>query len=257
MKITKEILEAMKEVAESLGGVSAFSEKVGISKSNVSRWLSGKVTTISDDNWQKLSPAIMPYMDLSKFNSQDFFIQHSNKEKELSEAIKELKNIIIKNKSEVEHTNTENFRNVPIVADASALEPGEYAENSIDLQISDEFAAFPNALESDIVVRVKGESMLPWYPDGTLLLVSTKDFPLTGDRVVVELATGEILFKIYIDNGDQFQLKSINRNNGEDITLNKRSDDFRKIYPVKMSLRDERKLDEEMNRAEIKHFWQD
>lgn len=155
------------------------------------------------------------------------------------------------------HTDCSEFRRVPVVACASALEPGEYAQNSLDHSGTDEYVAFPNALDSDIAIKVFGESMLPWYPEGTYLLVSTKDMAITGDRVVVELADGEILFKIYIDQGDQFQLRSINRNNGEDMTIDKRSDDFRRIYPVKQSMRDERKLDKEMNKSNVKHFWQE
>ncbi len=226
MKILEKThIDAIHKLKFTLVTQKAVAEKLGLSATHIGKLLKGEINYFEDKTWSRIEPILRP-----------FIIQEKNKE--------------------AVPIDTSIFKAVPVVACASALEPGSYAENSSGLSTyTEEYIYFPYALDSDIAICVKGESMLPWYPDGSFLLVSTKDFPVTGDRVVVELADGEILFKIYIDKGPQFELKSINRNNGEDMIINKRSDEFRKIYPVKQSIRDERKLDEEMIKANIKHFW--
>lgn len=54
MKIDRSILLALKEAVESSGGAKEFAAKCGISASNISRYLSGKVRSITDDCWEKL-----------------------------------------------------------------------------------------------------------------------------------------------------------------------------------------------------------
>jgi hypothetical protein len=54
MKLNGTIILALNRAAEKWGGVGNLGQKTGLSPSNISRYLSGKVRTVSDDNWLKL-----------------------------------------------------------------------------------------------------------------------------------------------------------------------------------------------------------
>lgn len=56
MKITEKIQSDLRQAAERCGGAGEFARKCGIDAANISRYLSGKVKSISDANWEKLSP---------------------------------------------------------------------------------------------------------------------------------------------------------------------------------------------------------
>ena len=58
MKITYEILAALRDAVERAGGSGELARRCGINPANLSRYLNGKVHTISDDNWAKLSPCL-------------------------------------------------------------------------------------------------------------------------------------------------------------------------------------------------------
>jgi phage repressor protein C with HTH and peptisase S24 domain len=147
------------------------------------------------------------------------------------------------------------FKQVPLISYAAAKSNGGHMQATVDsLGDSDEYVSFPAAKDTDKAIQICGDSMSPWYPDGTYVLISTTQMPLTGDRVVVITEEGDILFKVFVDEKENVRLMSINRNNGQDIVISKRSE--AKFYPIKMSLRDEQKLDDEMKEAGIKHFWE-
>lgn len=63
MKITPELQAKLQSASTVAGGAGEFARRCGIDPGNISRYLSGKVKSISDDNWQKLSE----YLD--KYNS--------------------------------------------------------------------------------------------------------------------------------------------------------------------------------------------
>ena len=96
----------------------------------------------------------------------------------------------------------ETFKPVPLltIAQAKELMPhGLGAANDIP---ADSLVHFPHASPGDFAVQIAGNSMMPWYPPGTQLLVSRETKPQTGNRVIAMLADyAEPLFKIYIDLG--------------------------------------------------------
>lgn len=63
MKITKEILTALKEAAEAVGGASSLAKRTGVDKANLSRYMNMRVNSISDDMWMKLESVLVPYLD--------------------------------------------------------------------------------------------------------------------------------------------------------------------------------------------------
>jgi len=60
MKITPAILTALRSAIEVAGGAGEFSRKSGVDPANISRYLSGRVHSINDDNWLKLARFLLP-----------------------------------------------------------------------------------------------------------------------------------------------------------------------------------------------------
>lgn len=139
-----------------------------------------------------------------------------------------------------------NLRAFPIISDAAAA-----SVNTAYLPISDyavryaeEYTSFTKGKPGDFVIRVSGDSMAPWYPDGTLLLVRPNVSLINGDRVVAVLADGTILFKVFVEDETAFYLFSENQKEGKDFMFSKTDyDGVRALYLVVQSMRDERALD--------------
>lgn len=55
MKITPDLIKRLREAVEKCGGAVGLARKSGVDAANISRYLNGKVNSISDDNWAKLS----------------------------------------------------------------------------------------------------------------------------------------------------------------------------------------------------------
>ncbi|MBE6384956.1 MAG: S24 family peptidase [Lentisphaerae bacterium] len=60
MKLDATIILALNRAVERLGGIGNLGKKLEISPSNLSRYLHGKVQTISDSNWLKLKKILCP-----------------------------------------------------------------------------------------------------------------------------------------------------------------------------------------------------
>ena len=58
MRITENILHALRKAVMEAGDAKEFAAKTGVSASNISRYLSGKVKSITDDCWEKLQPEL-------------------------------------------------------------------------------------------------------------------------------------------------------------------------------------------------------
>ena len=63
MKITREIINALKAVVDEMGNPAQVARKTGVSPSNLSRYMNGETRSISDDNWDKLKEYITPHLD--------------------------------------------------------------------------------------------------------------------------------------------------------------------------------------------------
>lgn len=63
MKITGEIINALRAVVDEMGSPAQVARKTGVSPSNISRYLNGETQSISDDNWDKLKEYIIPHID--------------------------------------------------------------------------------------------------------------------------------------------------------------------------------------------------
>ena len=55
MKITESLRNQIRKAVERSGGAGEFARRCGIDAANISRYLSGRVNSISDANWEKLA----------------------------------------------------------------------------------------------------------------------------------------------------------------------------------------------------------
>lgn len=67
MRIDDTILRALRRAVDEAGGAKEFAARCQVSASNISRYLSGKVKTVTDDCWEKLRPELnlrqLPHVD--------------------------------------------------------------------------------------------------------------------------------------------------------------------------------------------------
>ena len=54
MKLTGTIIQALTRTADRMGGAANLGREAGVDPSNISRYLNGKVHSVSDENWHKL-----------------------------------------------------------------------------------------------------------------------------------------------------------------------------------------------------------
>ena len=180
-------------------------------------------------------------------------ITESNRKREAErEAVK-------KAKSDAELATDVSGAWLPVISDAAAAEcnPGLMPLLECVNQFSDEKAFFPSGKPTDFVIRVSGDSMLPWYPSGTLLLVRPYQDIQNGKRVVAVLDEGEIIFKIFArTKKNQIALMSINSHDGRDYLFPASGKGIRYICRVVQSIRNEDDLDSAMSATGIHHNWE-
>ena len=60
MRIDETILQALKRAVAEAGDAKELAARCQVSASNISRYLSGKVQAVSDDNWGKIRKFLCP-----------------------------------------------------------------------------------------------------------------------------------------------------------------------------------------------------
>ena len=148
---------------------------------------------------------------------------------------------------------------VPVIGFAAAAmaNPALMPIAEFATEYADDYQAFPLAQPGDFCLVVSGDSMLPWYPEGTRLLCRSCR-PGRGQRVVAVLGSGEVVFKVFVEKDDKFCLFSINEDGGEDFVFSKTDyGAVRAIYSIIESIRDEQAIDKAMRSSGIHHRWED
>ena len=87
MKIDNHLLRDLQNAVKSCGGAGKFAVACKVSASNISRYLNGKVRTISDDNWSKISTFLSPAQPIAPSAPGNIFageIPFADWEKDLS-----------------------------------------------------------------------------------------------------------------------------------------------------------------------------
>lgn len=103
-------------------------------------------------------------------------------------------------------------RGVPLIGFAQAGVGGYFDDGGFPAgQGWDEIAPPGDVAEQTYALKVSGDSMLPLYREGDVLVVDPTSTIHRGDRVVVKTNDGQVLAKtLQKKSGDQVELKSLN-----------------------------------------------
>lgn len=71
MKLSQEIIQAMKEAVNEIGSQVEFGEKVGNSPQNIHRYLTGKVSKIETETWIKMEPYLREYLPVTFYQNMN------------------------------------------------------------------------------------------------------------------------------------------------------------------------------------------
>ena len=239
MMITPEIRHAIKCLQEEKALTSdGLAKLVGVAQSSANSWRNGQAKSIRPAQWAKLKPHLDPYLQKD------------------TPAPTQRPNPKVESNAEF---IAEPLPTYPVISLAAAA-----SHNVAIIPIADfveeealERVPFPFGRKGDFAIKVAGDSMLPWYPEGTYLLVRPSARPRTGDRVVLVLGDGSVMFKIFLERPNSFVFVSVNECDG--CVIKVRKDDHaavRAVYKVIQSMRKEEDLDKAMQESGKHHFWE-
>lgn len=103
-------------------------------------------------------------------------------------------------------------RSVPLIGFAQAGAGGFFDDAGFPAGEGwDQIVLPTSAAEGSYALQVQGDSMLPLYRDGDVLIVEPLATVRKGDRVVVKTASGEVMAKVLARNGkEKISLVSLN-----------------------------------------------
>lgn len=254
IKIDTEVNNFLLRGIQREGRQSKFARAIGVTPVNLSRWLGktkkGDAEYITWDQWAKVRAYLIK---AGEIKADDIRWMPPTA----------LRDALTSGKTKPAPGSDVSFdlpplRKFPIISMAAAATVNtcyyplaEYASLN-----AEDMATFPAGRDGDFVIRVQGDSMKPWYPPGTLLLLRPHLRLRDGDRVIAVLADGEVLFKCFVEKKKSFMLVSINGEEGCNLEISK--DDYtaiRDIYKVIQSVRVEDDLDAAMREKGHVHFW--
>lgn len=105
------------------------------------------------------------------------------------------------------------FRQVPMIGFAQAGAGGFFDDGGFPSGLGWDEVAFPQSQEIEKVyaLEVSGDSMMPLYRDGDVIIVSPSAEIMLGHRIVVRTHKGEVLAKVLIDRkATHVELGSLN-----------------------------------------------
>lgn len=225
-------MSVIKENREKLGlTMSQLAKKVGVSEGTVSRWESGNIENMKQNNIISVSKALgispldLLECDNVKNNASLSTEDKSNKSQETVEKRilnenydklnKEDRTILVdfsnklvekKNKG-VEKTNTDENKLYPVnVISACAAGIGyTYGNNEYTTYYTDRNDLKPY----DFATMVSGDSMFPKFNDGDIILLKQGYDNVNGDIYAIDYDGKSYVKKLYND-GDRYRLVSIN-----------------------------------------------
>jgi len=217
----------MKVAVKMTESLDVTAKSIGIDKSQLHKYMNGVVRSVHTETWHKLC---------------DYFPEIDDR------------------KGKIVGNEDGDMPKFPVISLAAAVEASgvayvpidEYAERNAEYRLS-----FSEGKPGDFVIRVSGDSMLPWYPPGTYILVRPGSTVKTGDRCVAVLADGEVVFKVFVERKTTWLLAAINGEGGKTYVFEK--NDVKAvlgIYKVIQSMRKEEDLDKAMQESGKHHFWE-
>lgn len=143
----------------------------------------------------------------------------------------------------------------PVISESAAIKVNtlafpisEWAET-----YSKERQYFSDGQPGDFAIRVFSNSMIPWYPPETILLVRANQRICQGERVIVIMETGEVIFKIYVEKENKFALLSIDDSGVDYLYPPRCQSEIKGIYRIISSVRNEEKISFAMRQSGLHH----
>ena len=141
----------------------------------------------------------------------------------------------------VENSNASRveLRVIPVISRAAAGDPARFTDGDYPPGFADEYVQTPTDVSDPNAfgLRIRGDSMLPTYHEGDVVIVSPNTPLATGLRVVAKIRNGEITCKTLAAAGnDSITLASENPSY-DPIILPR--EDLVWLYPVVCSIRNE------------------
>lgn len=98
--------------------------------------------------------------------------------------------------SVVRHQEQVPHRTIPLIGFAQAGRGGFFDDGGFPVGTGWDEVSFPDGVDEKVyALEVSGDSMLPLYRDGDVIIVSPTSSVRRGDRVVVKTADGEFMAK--------------------------------------------------------------
>lgn len=229
--ITAQVIDLLRrELTRSGNNTAALARKIGINPSYIFKYVNGTVKSVQADTWLKLC---------------HYFPELDNRPM-----------LFRGNTAPVRATG----RHIPVISSAAVAEACRYyylpiAEYAIDH--CDRVVSFSQGQAGDFAIEVVGDSMAPWYPDGTILLVRPNVRLDNGDPVVAILGSGEVVFKFFVAGKTKITLASVNGDDGQTYQFAKNdSNAVKALYKVIQSMRDESAIKEAMKSKGMHRSWE-
>ena len=235
VKVDREFREILRRAAEDLGSQSELARRAGIGKQHISKYIRGDIKKMEKETWEKLAPHIRPYLPPGFFPVREEGAPWS-----------------------AEVSPAPEMKSIPVISIAQAagfdctLEPFDDYASSLDHEEAPMF----EEKEGMFAVRITGDSMTPWYPQGTIVYINGREYPSSGKRVIAKLKnSGEVVFKIFYRHQNKVMLLSFDDSGRNFIWENPNDNPFVWIYPVKYSFRDEDAIDSEVYLHGVEPQW--
>lgn len=121
---------------------------------------------------------------------------------------------------------------IPVVGLAKAGRGGFFGEDCLPVQDWSKKVHRPESITDPhaYAIIIEGDSMEPMASKGDMFLCETNKSPKNGDRVVVQKNDGEVMAKLFYDDGKHIVLKSMNQKY-EPIVLAR--DEIRAVHVVR------------------------
>ena len=227
--IDLKISNAFRRMKAALGTDAEMARVLQLSRAHVGRILHGSVIYLENDTWNRIAPV------LARYFRDDADVSLSTLDPLSIRSLPVIRQ---------EELATANTLLMPIT---------EWAEEH-----AVERVAFAEGCEGDFVLRVTDDTMMPWYPLKTLLLVRPSQHLQNGDRVIAVLHCGQVVFKIFAEKANRFALFSPLGDDSADLIFRKNDPEpLRAIYLVVQSRRDENALERAMEKKGGVRFWKE
>lgn len=168
-----------------------LSDKVKVKPASVSDWLSGETKKIEGENLIRVCDALNINAKWLIFGIGDSGLNFT--------ANQDLANYTLID-------SDQQITSVPLL---SWVQAGDFME-AIEDFTGERIATDAKVNKSSYALRVVGDSMMPVFPPGTILIIDPEMVAISGDYVIAKNGDNEATFKQLIKDGSDWYLKPVN-----------------------------------------------